>query len=249
MKQPLNRRKGPSVPEIVLVTGANRGIGLEVARALVAAGDTVVAACRWPDDAGDLKALRDDHPETVHVVELDVDSDESASAAAKEVAAKVDRLDALLNNAGINPKVEPASPLEINFDQMRRTFETNALGPLRVARAMLPLLRKSDRPRIVNVSSGAGSLKGIKGPDMVHYRTSKAALNMITRQLAFALKDDGITVVALSPGWVRTDMGGPNATLAPEESGSAIARTIKALDADKTSLWIDRHGELSEAMW
>ena len=114
----------------------------------------------------------------------------------------------------------------------------NAVGPLRVAQACLPLLRRGNKPRIVNITSGCGSLSGKDNGEFYAYAASKAALNMLSRTIAFEFKQEGICCVALDPGWVRTELGGPEAHLAPDQSAAAIWRTVKALDLRRTGRFL-----------
>jgi len=229
--------------ETYLVTGANRGIGLAVVKALAQAGDRVFAACRKPDRSPELEALRKAHPSALEPVELDAASDASVEKATKAVGAKADAMDVIINMAGILPRPHDQPLEKLDFTQCREAFETNALGPLRISRAFLPLLRLSKNPRVVNVTSGCGSLSGKADGHFYAYGTSKAALNMLSRTFAFEFKKENITCVALDPGWVKTDMGGPNAWLTPEESSSAIVRTVKGLTLADTSKFIYNDGK------
>jgi NAD(P)-dependent dehydrogenase (short-subunit alcohol dehydrogenase family) len=233
--------------ETILVTGANRGIGLAVAKVFAKEGDVVFAACRRPSKAEDLGKLKEEYPRTVHFVELDADSDASAQTAAKEVAKQTGQLDILINMAGIMPGKYDAKLEELDFEHCRQAYETNTLGPLRVTRYFLPLLRKSKKARVINVTSGLGSVSGTDNPNFYAYGSSKAALNKVTRTLALELKKDNIVAVVLDPGWVKTDMGGPNAWLTPEESSTAIVKTAKGLSMDQTSLFIYNDGK--ELKW
>jgi NAD(P)-dependent dehydrogenase (short-subunit alcohol dehydrogenase family) len=179
-----------------LVTGANRGIGLEVARQLAARGHTVIAAARDPHAiphiAGDVRPVR-----------LDVTNQREIAAVQREL----DSLDVLVNNAAIHYDTWQRV-LTADLDVVREALETNTLGPWRLAIACSELLRKSPHGRIVNVSSGAGALTGM-GDGHPAYSISKAALNALTLMLAQALRRDRVLVNAVCPGWVDTDMGGP----------------------------------------
>jgi NAD(P)-dependent dehydrogenase (short-subunit alcohol dehydrogenase family) len=229
--------------ETWLVTGANRGIGLAVVKALLREGERVFAACRKPAEAQGLKDLQKAHPSSLEPLEMDAASDASVEKAAQAAAAKAGSLDVLINMAGILPRPHDQPLEKLDLQQCREAFETNALGPLRASRAFLPLLRKSKNPRVVNVTSGCGSLSGKADGHFYAYGTSKAALNMLSRTFAFEFKKENITCVALDPGWVKTDMGGPNAWLTPEESSSAIVRTVKGLTLADTSKFIYNDGK------
>jgi NAD(P)-dependent dehydrogenase (short-subunit alcohol dehydrogenase family) len=185
---------------VALVTGANRGIGLEVCRQLGRLGFTVLLGAR---DAGrGARASRQLGGGPISPIVLDVADDESVRAA----AAGSEHLDVLVNNAAILYDTWQRG-VDADLDQVHEALETNLLGAWRVTQAVLPLLRASPAGRIVNVSSGAGALNGM-GAGTPAYRTSKAALNALTRILAAELRGDGILVNAVCPGWVATDMGG-----------------------------------------
>lgn len=230
------------MPETFLITGANRGIGLAVTKALVAQGEKVLAACRAPEKAEELKSLQAAHPGQLDFVALDASDDASVKAAAKVVAAKTDYLDVLLNNAGVMPQPYNAPIDQVKLTDMRETFEVNTVGPLKVAQAFLPLLKKAKNPRIANVTSGLASLSGKSEGAFYAYGVSKAGLNMLTRTMAFDLQKDNVVCVCLDPGWVKTDMGGAAAPLTPAESGGAIAKTLKGLTMKDTSLFIYNDG-------
>ena len=235
------------MPETILITGANRGIGLALTKVFLSQGHKLFAACRQPSQAGELENLQKQYPGHLMPVELAADSDSSAAAAASAVSRQTGSLDLLFNNAGISPAPYDAGLEKVDFQKCREAFEVNALGPLRVARAFLLLLRKSKNPRILNITSGLASLSGKAEGNFYAYGASKAALNMLTRTMAFELKKDGITVVCLDPGWVQTDMGGAGAPLKPEESATAIARTALSLTLPKTSLFLYNDG--NELKW
>ncbi|GHF39904.1 NAD(P)-dependent dehydrogenase (short-subunit alcohol dehydrogenase family) [Amycolatopsis bartoniae] len=197
-----------------LVTGANKGIGKEIARALLAAGCTVLLGSR---DAERGQRAVDELGGGARLLVLDVTGEDSIAAA----ASRVERLDILVNNAGIS--VGAGTPAEATADELRRMYETNVFGVLAVTNAFLPLLRRSAHPRIVNVSSGTASLNGagqfpVTGKS-AGYRSSKAALNALTLYYAQAL-GDGFKVNALAPGLRRTDL---NARAAASDGDPAEA--------------------------
>src|ERR1700746_2200620 len=202
-----------------LVTGANKGIGHEVARQLVAKGFQVFVGAR------NAKAGRKAAEEIAKqcgkatFLEIDVADSDSVTTAAREFSNVEDHLDVLVNNAGIIVDGDNAI-LEISDDLLRKTLETNTLGTLRVTRAFSPLLRKSKAPRVINVSSGGGQLTGGADSWAPAYCISKTALNGVTSQLAAALPKFAVNSVC--PGWVRTDMGGSNATRSVEEGADTI---------------------------
>jgi NAD(P)-dependent dehydrogenase (short-subunit alcohol dehydrogenase family) len=223
----------PSSKTRWLVTGASRGIGLALVSQLAEAGDTVFAACRTPEDADALTSIAERQP-NLTVVALDVTDDAAVAAAVEAVSAIVASIDVLVNNAGIN-----FNDTLSDFDaaRMLRTFDVNTVGAMRMLTGCRPLLSASDRPRVVNVSSQLGSLTAqAPGFGWMAYNASKAALNVATRQASFALAGDGVVVVAVNPGWVRTDMCGEEAPVTPSESAAgivALARRITLSDSGK----------------
>lgn len=231
----------------ILITGANRGIGLGLAREFVQRGWRVFGGCRRPGEAAELARLE---PARVELVALDVGDEAGVRAALARVAQRTDRLDVLVNNAGINPAPREAGVADVPVANVAAALDVNVLGALRVLQAALPLLRRGTRPRLVNISSGAGSLtRNSVSPARPQpaYAISKAALNLLTRSAARDLP--GITVVSVSPGWIRTDMGGPEAALGVEEAAAALAATIEKLEPPQTGQWLDRFGNPSEYAW
>jgi NAD(P)-dependent dehydrogenase (short-subunit alcohol dehydrogenase family) len=203
---------------IALVTGANRGIGLEVVRQLTERGFTAVLGSRDRDKGRKAaEALAADGLQGVEARRLDVDDPDSVRELARELDGKFGRLDVLVNNAAILYDTWQRG-VDADLEVVHRAFETNLFGAWRTTQAGLPLLRRSSHGRIVNVSSGAGSLSGM-GAGSPAYSVSKAALNALTRILAAELRGDGILVNAVCPGWVATDMGGPGGR--PVEQGAA----------------------------
>lgn len=219
-----------------LITGANRGIGLELAKQLTARGDKVICTVRDLSTIEDLKALG------VRVESLEVSEPASIKMLGERLADQP--IDVLINNAGISSEwgksLEDLEPID-----MIRVYTTNAIGPIMVSRALLPSLRKGDRKLIVQISSVMGSLErafndNAKGN--YAYRGSKAALNMHTISLANDLKDEGIAAVGVHPGWVRTRMGGEKASLSPSESAAMLVKTIDGLSMKQTGKFFDTDG-------
>jgi NAD(P)-dependent dehydrogenase (short-subunit alcohol dehydrogenase family) len=218
--------------QTVLVTGANRGLGLELARQLHAAGATVIGTARKPEAAAELRGLG------VRVEQLDVADPVSVSTLAATLSDVA--LDVLLNNAGIFPErgsFESADPKTV-----LRTYDVNTVGPLRVTQALLPHLRRGERKLIMNMSSGLGSIANNERGTYVGYRASKAALNMVTRTLAADLAAEDFICVVMSPGWVRTDMGGERAQLSPAESVSGILGTLAPLTPRDSGRYLNHDG-------
>ena len=233
----------------ILITGANRGIGLATATALLEAGHNVLAGTRETGDAPELQALREAHPAALTVLEIDVSSDESVAAAVTQASEAVPGLDVLINNAGLFPEDGSEELAAMELDHFRAAFEVNVIGTARMIQAFTPLLEKGGRPRIVNISSGAASILGKTNNHYYAYSTSKAALNMLTRAIAAEYEPRGICVVALTPGWVQTRMGGDKAPLSPEESGAAIAGTVVDLPMEMTGKFLERTGQETRYKW
>ena len=202
---------------IALVTGAAKGIGLEIVRQLAGKHWRVFLTGRSPSAV--TEAASSLGPPVIPVA-LDVTDERSIAAAVKTVSQKVDHLDVLINNAGILDD-DDGSIFDLPAERLRRMFETNAIGALLVTQVFLPLLRKSPSARIINVSSGAGQLTDM-GTWAPAYSISKTALNGVTGQFAAALKSENIAVNAVCPGWVRTDMGGSDAPRSIEEGADGI---------------------------
>lgn len=234
----------------VLITGANRGIGLALVKEFLKQGDRVIATARQPDKADELNALSKTYldPEFT-VIPMDVTNADSVNQAYAKITQLFSSLDILINNAGVNPDSKEEKFEDMDLAHFAMAFEVNVVGVARVARAFLPFLRKSNTPRIINVSSGAGSIAIKTNFKLYSYSTSKAALNMFTRALAAELKPENIIVVALSPGWVRTDMGGDDAEISPEESANCIFSTAHRLTMDNSSQFFGRDGNQDNYNW
>ena len=241
---------------IALITGANRGLGQAIARALAVTGVHVIMTGRDGSKVALAAAqLRSDGLSTEDL-ELDVTSQSSITAAAEQVADRHGRLDMLINNAGILPEATDSTDHEFgNPDMFRRTFATNVFGPVAVTEAFLPLLRKAERARIVNVSTTLGSITDQADPNspfaqlaVPAYRSSKAALNSVTVSLARALADTAIKVTSVCPGWVQTDLAPGNREQAPTPADEAAAVVVAAatLPEDAPSgTFVDRLGTVA----
>jgi NAD(P)-dependent dehydrogenase (short-subunit alcohol dehydrogenase family) len=220
-----------SQKKVALVTGANKGLGLEIARQLAQHGITVVLGARDLAKAEAAAASLKSAGET-HAVKIDVTNAADIAALPAYFKQHFGQLDILINNAGVNLDFEG----ELTGDTLRRTYEANVIGPFEVARALLPLLKASPAGRIVNQSSILGSLATVSGGyggkfATPGYCSSKSALNMLTVILAQELKDTKIKVNAAHPGWVKTDMGGANAQLEVKE-GAKTAVDLALLPDD-----------------
>ncbi|MEO0898484.1 MAG: SDR family oxidoreductase [Bacteroidota bacterium] len=205
--------------KIALVTGSNRGIGLAVVEELSSLGIRTILTSRKKDDG--LKAVQSlKNPSKVIHHLLDVSSQDSVDRIQKFVEDEFGRLDILVNNAGINYDTWQQT---INADMkvVSETLDTNLLGPWRMAKAFIPMMKSQGYGRIVNVSSGSGALTGMGGGTPA-YGISKAGLNALTIKLASELSGSGILVNAVCPGWVKTDMGGSNASRSPKKGAETI---------------------------
>jgi NAD(P)-dependent dehydrogenase (short-subunit alcohol dehydrogenase family) len=219
---------GTSKQRTVLITGANRGIGLELARQYSADGWRVIGTARQPDAAAELHATGAD------VLQLDVTDQASVDQLAQGL---VDQpIDVLINNAGIQPLMWTLA--EIDIDEIERTLDVNTLGPVRVVRALLPNLRSGTSRKIVNITTNLASIAGNTDGGFYGYRESKAALNMFTKSVAAELGPDGFICIVLHPGWVKTDLGGPDAPLQVRDSVIGMRNVIGSLSpADNGTFW------------
>ena len=232
------------MPRTVLVTGGNRGLGLEFVRQCSERGDRVLAACRHPDEADELQSLAGQGGREVSVLRLDVGEEASIIAAAKQASEQLGEqpLDVLINNAGIYGGESQAFP-HIDADVAADVYRVNVIGPMLMFREFDALL--ADEARVVSISSGYGSIERSGGGWPVHYCCSKSALNMLSAIVgqAMAAETPGRCVVAMNPGWVQTDMGGANATLTPEQSIAGMLRTIEQLTPAHTGTFWSYEGE------
>lgn len=225
------------MPSTVLVTGANRGLGLEFARQLSARGDSVIATCRNPEAA---QELRDSG---VRVESLEAGDEASIAALGSRLEGMP--IDLLLNNAGMG--VGGRSFPDEDFDGLARFFEVNATGPMRLAQALLPNLRAGTGKRIVNVTSKMGSIGDNTSGGAYGYRASKAALNMLTKSMALDLRREGFCCIVIHPGWVATSMGGSGAPLTAEQSVKDMLDVIDGLSPERTGRFLDFSG--AELPW
>jgi NAD(P)-dependent dehydrogenase (short-subunit alcohol dehydrogenase family) len=227
---------------IALVTGANKGIGFEIARQLAGRGMTVLVAARDPGRRDRATAALRSAGHDVHPVTLDVTDPAGIQDAARQVGENFGRLDVLINNAGIAGRTSAGAPSVADIEAVRAVFDTNVFGVIRVTNAMLPLLRRSPAARIVNVSSGVGSMANMTNPEhymsrlpaVAGYPVSKAALNALTVQYAKELRADGILVNAAAPGACATDFTKNLAMTITRTAadGAAIAVKLATLGPD-----------------
>lgn len=219
-----------------LVTGGNRGIGFAIAKGLLAQGHTVIITARSLDSA---KQAVEKLQGSVIPVELDVSDDNSIERAVDTVGQHIDQLDILINNAGVYPDKD-VDILTIPRELLASAMNINTFGVIRMVQAFLPMLEKSPAARIVNMSSGMGALDGLT-TTAPSYCLSKLALNGATLMLAQFLRNKGITVNAMCPGWVKTDMGGDSAPRSPEQGAdTAIWLATEAPQGETGRFWRDR---------
>ncbi|HYB33151.1 MAG TPA: SDR family oxidoreductase [Steroidobacteraceae bacterium] len=223
----------------VLVTGANRGLGLEFAAQYLAANWHVYAACRDPSAADQLQLLGRRQTERLDILAMDVTSAPTIAQAAARIGDRP--IDVLINGAGIIGKPDQRTG-KVDYTSWREVLDVNTMGPLRVTEAFTDHVARSDRKLVVTITSGMGSLADNTSGGYIAYRSSKAAVNMVMRSAAIDLAPRGISCVVVNPGWVRTDMGGANATLSPEQSVTAIRRLIETLGAAQSGKFFNYDG-------
>lgn len=227
----------------VLVTGSNRGLGLEWCRQYAEAGWHVFATCRHPETADALHDLAREHSK-LSVHRLDVTRPDSVYALRAEL--QHETIDVLINNAGIYlEKYAPTAALR--YDEWQQTLEVNTLSPLRVTEALLELVARSQRRLVVAISSHMGSIAEIGAPGDTYYRSSKAALNAAMKGFSLALRERGVGVLLLHPGWVKTRMGGWDAPLTAAESVAGMRTLVDAFSLDQSGRFLRYNG--TEIPW
>lgn len=221
----------------VLITGANRGIGLGLVHQCLKRKDRVFASCRAPNRATELQTLCKDHPDLLSIHMLDVRETGQIEALHQDIGAQVDGLDVLINNAGVYYR--GLSLGELTAERSLETMHVNAVAPIIIAQSFMDLLIASKSGKILNISTGMSSMTG--SPSGAYdYRASKTALNMYTRVLAQDLRPFGVIAVVVNPGWVKTDMGGQGASISVEESARGIMKLadgLKLQDSGKFFQW------------
>ena len=226
----------------VLVTGASRGIGLELVKQESEAGSKVLATCRDPEGATGLAGLAGQNPGNVFIHRMDVGSEMSVQTLARTLLAKGESVDCLYNNAGI---MDWRTMMEVDASAMEEAYKVNVVGAMLVLRHFLPLLRQGGGKLVVNMSSRLGSI-ALRGKSKlggsIAYSASKAGLNMLTKQASIDLAGDEISVVSISPGWVRTDMGGKDAKYSVEESVKAMMRNVRNLRMEDSGKFFGENG-------
>ena len=220
-----------------LITGASRGIGLELTLLALEQGHKVHALARDPNRSGGLNSARKEFPEQIEIHKCDVtnqDELENVSEALKDVA-----IDTLINNAGMMGDTDE-SLRNVTLEDLRLTFETNTIAPLNVARTFLPNLLKSEQARLVSITSKMGSIEDNKSGGYYAYRMSKTALNMFNK--SFSIDQPKITSLVIHPGWVRTEMGGRNAPVMTRESARGILNVILDTNLEDSGRFMDYQG-------
>lgn len=207
--------------EIVVISGANRGIGLELTRAALAQGHQVIAGARQPAKSDELRVLAEKSGGKLRVHELDISSDGSVESFVSQLG--VDHIDLLINNAGVYMEGDGSADT-VDVDIVAQTFATNVGGTIRLTQALLPFVRKARTGRVANISSQMGSIDDNTSGSSLAYRISKAGVNMFTKTLSCDEKH--VKVISLHPGWVKTEMGGKGATLEARDSAAGIMKVI-----------------------
>jgi len=227
---------------VVLITGANRGIGLALVKAYAGRRDKVIATVRATSDRHELDEAVKAAPKWIEVIEMDVADPAEIGRARRRLEAEP--IDVLINNAGIGGP-ERQSATDMDFDGLIDTLNVNTIAPLRVANAFLPNV-KAAKGKIITLSSQMGQVQSASS-DSLAYRVSKAAVNKLMRGLATELKPMGIPVLIVHPGWVKTDMGGDGAQLTPEQSAAQLQKLIDKLDLASTGKFLAWNGK--ELAW
>eukprot|EP00051_Salpingoeca_urceolata_P013869 m.175575 g.175575 ORF g.175575 m.175575 type:complete len:273 (-) comp17921_c0_seq13:30-848(-) len=232
-----------------LVTGSSRGIGLELVRQLLAAGHRVIATCRTPAKATDLQEVLGKYADQSQLLALDVSDEKSVEELGKQVTSSplaADGIDWLINNAGVSSNNHPNDPAETGTKtEMLRVFTTNVVGPMLVTQAMLPLVKASNKKVVLNMSSTLGSIELNTG-GLVSYRTSKAALNMMTKTFAGDFAKSGMCFAMVHPGWVDTDMGssgGRKAPVSPTDSVRGLMGLLNRLGQEDNGKFFTFEGK------
>lgn len=230
------------------VTGADRGVGLSLTQELLSQGTRVFAG-KYLGELDLLDKLSAEYPETLHVLDLDVGSDESVRAVKESICEHTDHLDILINNAAVLGDIQATALDSIDLQEVQDVFNINTLGPLRMSQSLLPLLLKGERKLIANISSEAGSIEACDRASWFAYCMSKSALNMESQLIHNGIKDIGGQVLVIHPGWVQTFMQGQldeGALLTPEESARHIIQLLLRSDEYKGehAVFMDYTGQL-----
>ena len=224
----------------ILITGANRGIGLALATLALKRGDKVIAGCRMPESATELSALQKSYPEHCSIIKLDVVDEQSLEDAASIVR---EPLDLLVCNAGVQNGYSGMHGEENTMAAFEKVLVTNIASPFFTTRAFLPHLKKSSGPAKVAVISSLMGSQAHTAANAYAYRASKAGANNIAVTLSHELADENIAVATYHPGWVRTDMGGPNGDISPQESAAGLLDRFDELSIEQSGHFINYNGD------
>jgi NAD(P)-dependent dehydrogenase (short-subunit alcohol dehydrogenase family) len=225
-----------------LITGASRGIGLEFSRQYAADGWRVLACSRHPGKSDALNKLAAHYPEQIKIQALDVADHAQIERLAQALANE--SIDLLINNAGIYPDADSGGFGHIDYDKWMQAFRINTMAPLKMAEAFATQITRSKLKTIVTITSQMGSIADNSGGGDYLYRSSKTAVNMVIKSLSIDLKPTGITAVVFHPGWVKTDMGGPNAMISAEQSVSGMRQMISSLTIAETGKFYGYDGQV-----
>ena len=235
--------------KVVLITGANKGIGFEVARQMGKAGWTVLAAARSEELGRQAVANLEAEGLDAQFIQIDLDAPESAVNTAETIRKQYGKLELLINNAGIASQGD-GPPSKVELEAVRKTMNTNFIGTVAVTQAMLPLLQAAGQAQIINVSSELGSISEQTNPEwkyapvkVLAYCASKAALNMLTVQLAYEFRDGSIAVNSVNPGYTATDLNGNSGPQTVSEGAAEIVR-LALLDSAGTGKFLETGGEI-----
>ena len=225
-----------------LITGANRGIGLEFARQYAEDGWHILACCRHPDKSNALKELAAQYPELIKIHPLDV-ADHAQIECLTHTLSK-ESIDLLINNAGINPVSDASGFGHTDYAEWMSAFSINTMAPLKMAETFARQIASSKQKTIITITSLMGSIADNSSGGSYLYRTSKVAANMLVKSLAIDLRQQGIIAVALHPGWVKTDMGGPNAMISATQSVTGMRQVISSLTVAGSGKFFDYDGNV-----
>ncbi len=230
--------------QTVLITGANNGLGLSLVK-IYLKYDFTVFAC-YKESKENLEKLKKDNEQNLYLFPMDISSSDMIKKAVSLINSRTEYIDILINNAGVFLKENNNELEELEFDDFPYTMEVNAFGPLKVTKESLPLIKKGNKKLIINISSEAGSIKNCERTKGFAYCMSKAALNMQSRILQNYLGPDGIKILAVHPGWLLTDMGGPRATVKPDDAAENIYKLSMKSWKKNDPVYLDHYGNILE---
>jgi len=225
-----------------LITGANRGIGLEFSKQFAADGWRILACCRYPEKSDALNKLAAMYPDQITVHTLDVTNHEQINRLAQTLASK--SIDLLINNAGVYPDPMGYSFGDTDYEAWAQAFLINTMAPLRMAEEFADHIKRGNQKIIVTITSKMGSVADNNRGGSYIYRSSKSAVNMVVKSLAIDLKSIGITAVLIHPGWVRTDMGGPDGLISTKQSVSGMRNIISQISLADSGKFFAYDGQI-----